>query len=436
MKENVRSEEMHDIIEKMPGKFGRGVTLIIVFLFVIILTLGFIVNYPDIVTGQIQMRKGSFPIKIVTKNSGIIKLLIPLKESEPVNQGDYLAYFENPTNVNSVRSLKNIITVFQYSDNYQFLSKSLSSPIIQYGELTSKVKQLQGITEKLLLFKKANIYARQSYNLKNELIEQQKLLKEIELQIKVRKENLDLARQIFLRDSILFEKDLISKLEYEKSNQNYLGYEESLYNLTKERLNLQQKSKNMTGQDALSNVQFYDKNQEITTQFDYYFHDLLESIKDWEQKYVILCPVPGRLNILKYVEENEFIKAGEELFAVIPEADKSMDGIIQISTAGAGKIRKNQKVIVKLDDFPYREFGTVQGSVKDVATVSKTVVDSKFQQSSSYLITVSFPHQITTSFGTLLKLKSGEQGTAEIITAERQLIDRVFKNVKYSTNKN
>jgi hypothetical protein len=225
-------------------------------------------------------------------------------------------------------------------------------------------------------------------------------------------------------------------LEYEKSNQNYLGYEESLYNLTKERLNLQQKSKNMTGQDALSNVQFYDKNQEITTQFDYYFHDLLESIKDWEQKYVILCPVPGRLNILKYVEENEFIKAGEELFAVIPEADKSMDGIIQISTAGAGKIRKNQKVIVKLDDFPYREFGTVQGSVKDVATVSKTVVDSKFQQSSSYLITVSFPHQITTSFGTLLKLKSGEQGTAEIITAERQLIDRVFKNVKYSTNKN
>lgn len=435
MKENIRSEEMQDIIEKMPNKFGKGVTAFILLLFTIIITLGFVVNYPDIVTGAIQIRRGTLPIKIITKTNGNIKLLISLKENLPVHQGDYLAYFENPTNVVNIHALKNILARFQSDKSYKFLNDSLKATWLQYGELTTKVNQLQGITEKILFFDKANIYTHQSYGAKNELAEQKNILKELELQIKVRKENVVLAKQMFLRDSILFSKDLISRLEYEKSNQTYLSYEESLYNLTKERLSLLQKSKDMTSQDTLANVQLSDKYQDFKTQFNYYLHDLTESIKDWEQKYVIVCPTSGRLNVLKYVEENEYLKTGEELFAVMPEGDPDMDGIIEIPTNGSGKIQRNQKVIVKLDDLPYREFGTIEGKVKDIAKVSKTVTDSKLQQGTAYLVTVSFPHQFRTSFGTTLNLKSGERGTAEIITADRQLINRIFRSVKYSTNK-
>lgn len=435
MKENIRSEEIHDIIERMPNKFGKTVTGFILLLFSIIITLGFVVDYPDVVTGTIQIRRGALPIKIITKTNGNIKLLISLKENLSVKQGDYLAYFENPTNVENIHTLKNILARFEVNNNYQFLNNSLKGTSLQFGELTAKVNQVQGITEKLLLFEKANVYRHQSYGAKNELVNQSNILKELELQINIRKRNLVLAKQMFTRDSLLFSKELISRLEYEKSNQTYLSYEESLFNLTKERLSLLQKSKDMTSQDTLANVQLSDKYQDIKMQFNYYLHDLTEGIVDWEQKYVIICPINGRLNVLKYVEENEFLRSGEELFAVMPEDTADMDGIIEVPTSGSGKIKKNQKVIIKLDELPYREFGTIEGKVKDIAKVSRTITDSKLQQNTAYLVTVSFPHQFRTSFGTTLNLKSGEKGMAEIITANRQLINRVFRSVKYSTNK-
>ena len=49
------------------------------------------------------------------------------------------------------------------------------------------------------------------------------------------------------------------------------------------------------------------------------YNDLLDNIKSWEQKYVLKAPMNGRVEFLKFLTDNQFIQAGEEIFSIVPE---------------------------------------------------------------------------------------------------------------------
>lgn len=51
------------------------------------------------------------------------------------------------------------------------------------------------------------------------------------------------------------------------------------------------------------------------------------------------------------------------------------------------------------------------------------------------MIMVDFPKQLKTNYGTVLDFKFEAKGTAEIITNDRQLIQRLFDNLKYIIKK-
>ncbi len=48
---NQRTEEVQDIIDRMPNKFSRYVTYFVIFLVVFLFLFGFLIRYPDVVTG-------------------------------------------------------------------------------------------------------------------------------------------------------------------------------------------------------------------------------------------------------------------------------------------------------------------------------------------------------------------------------------------------
>jgi hypothetical protein len=427
-----RSEEIEDIIERMPSKFGYVVSLLLLVLVGILLLFGFIVNYPDVLTGRIVLKKGTLPVRLVTKSYGNLKLLDGLKNGMSVKEGQYLAYFENQARVADIRDLNRILTVFQTRKDLSVLKYGLTKVNLNSGELTAKVSALKAVIQKLLSFNLQNVYLQQSAGIKKSLLKQQELLKELDLQILSRRENLTMSKSIFTRDSLLFSKDLLSQADYEKSKQTYISSYESLYNLNKEKYNLQQKLSDLNNQIDQDNVQGIDKSQDLQLQFETYFNDLAEAIKDWEQTYVLKSPIDGKLEFLKFVESNQFLRTGEEVFAVLPKEGRVVEGLIEISSVGAGKVQTNQKVVIKLEDYPYKEFGSLEGKVTNVSKLSKTVLNDKSQEASLYLVSVAIAEKPTTNFDIHVDLKPGSKGTADIITAKRKLIERIFANIKHS----
>ncbi|MFD2148733.1 hypothetical protein [Mucilaginibacter antarcticus] len=91
-------------------------------------------------------------------------------------------------------------------------------------------------------------------------------------------------------------------------------------------------------------------------------------------------------------------------------------------------------MIIKLDNYPYREYGSIKGKVLSISLTTNTVKTEK-GEAETYLVNVDLPDELKTNYGSKLDFKYEIKGTGEIITRDRKLIERLFDNMKYSVNK-
>ena len=61
---------------------------------------------------------------------------------------------------------------------------------------------------------------------------------------------------------------------------------------------------------------------------------------------------------------------------------------MHIGAQNQGKIKINQKVLIKLDNYKYQEYGIVQGKIKSIALVQ--------DKDSKYYIEVALPNGLQT----------------------------------------
>lgn len=67
------SPEIIDIMERMPTSFGRKVAFSVVIFTIFILIFGWIVKYPDVVTGIIKISSGTPHVKLVANTTEIYR---------------------------------------------------------------------------------------------------------------------------------------------------------------------------------------------------------------------------------------------------------------------------------------------------------------------------------------------------------------------------
>ena len=67
-----KSEEVQDIIDRMPTYWTKWITLCVSILIGIIIILSFLIKYPDTIDGIISITGGEAPVRLVAKSSGRI----------------------------------------------------------------------------------------------------------------------------------------------------------------------------------------------------------------------------------------------------------------------------------------------------------------------------------------------------------------------------
>lgn len=100
-----------------------------------------------------------------------------------------------------------------------------------------------------------------------------------------------------------------------------------------------------------------------------------------------------------------------------------------IPSFGAGKVEVGQTVNVKMDNYPYDEYGLLKGVVKSVSRITNKIKTQNGDMD-TYLVIISFPDGTLTNFGKILPLDFETKGTVEIITKRKRLIERLFDNLK------
>ncbi len=106
-----------------------------------------------------------------------------------------------------------------------------------------------------------------------------------------------------------------------------------------------------------------------------------------------------------------------------------MIGEVVISSHGAGKVEVGQSANVKVNNFPYDEYGLLKGGVSSISRLTNTTSTAE-GVTDTYQTILSFPDGAITNFGKELPLDFETKGTAEIITKRKRLIERLFDNLK------
>ncbi|WP_051590621.1 HlyD family secretion protein [Flavobacterium daejeonense] len=108
----------------------------------------------------------------------------------------------------------------------------------------------------------------------------------------------------------------------------------------------------------------------------------------------------------------------ENVFVIIPDKEKGFIGKIKAPVLNSGKIKTGQKVNVRLSNFPDNEFGMLQGVIKNISLTP--------DKEGNLLIDVIFPKKLETSYHKIIPFQQEMSGTAEIVTEDLRLIERLL----------
>ena len=156
-------------------------------------------------------------------------------------------------------------------------------------------------------------------------------------------------------------------------------------------------------------------------------------IRAWSLSCILASPMDGVVSFVRKWDSGQFIGAGESFVTVVPSVERSPVGIVKVPQASFGKVSTGQKVNVRLNGYPYMEYGLLVGEIGYLSSVPEAAADP--QTEPQYTAEIVFPDCMVTTYGRELRLIQKMDGTAEIITKERRLIMRfldpiaaLFKN--------
>lgn len=425
-----RTEEVAYIIEKMPIRFGATISGIIISLVVLLLLFGWIIKYPEVLKGQIVINTRQAPVKLVATTPGNI-ILLHDKVGSTVKAGEYIAFIKNSANIQEVQLLDNLLRNIDihkvtYSKHRHLFPENLSLGDLNnnyFSYLNALYQYLDYSTQQPFTFQK---------DINTKLLGMQKtMLKELQNDYQNQKIKYKTSQSLFRKDSILFSKNVIAKADIERSIVSKANSELDYKSIDKQITNTNFQINDAQNKLELLAIQKIEKERELTINLYNSYYDLIDNIKKWEHTYVFVSPINGRIDFLNFLKNNDFIQSGQELFKIIPITNE-MIGQVNLPEQGSGKIKEGQDVIIKLDNYPYNEYGSIKGKVKTIslATNQQTLSDNQ-NKINAYLINVSLPNGLMTNYGTVLIFHAEAKGSAEIITENRRLIERFFDNLKY-----
>ena len=400
----LRSEEVQEVISHVPGRIIQwGITVIFMVL-LSMLTISWFVKYPDILIANVLITTIPAPVTSIARANG--SLVVVKKNNEPVLPGDVIGYIQSTANVDAVLALEKRV-----QDNLP-----VQSPVGSLGDLEPGYSRLLSETTALKTFEEARAFDVQISQLKKQEDTHKKLHSALVAQNKFSQQELELAREKFKTDSALFVQRVTAAMDFNQTKSTWLQQIRAARNaemtLLNNELQLNQLAKQITDLELQRNEQ----QERLLMALENARKELLANISTWKQTYLFVASVPGKVAWLVIAENDRFIEAGKPVVSVIP-AEGSLTARAELPVRGSGKVKAGQKVNIKLENYPFEQFGTLTGTIVSV---------SQLPSEEKYIVTIELPEGLRTNLSQTLPFRQQLSGVTEIITEDLRLLERLF----------
>jgi len=421
-KVELRSDEVQDILSRPPHALIRYGISIICLISLILLAGCFVFRYPDTIQGDIIITTENPPVGVVAKSTGYIEEFYKT-DREWVEQGDLIAVMENTARTKDVLTIKTaLLSINCIKDSTVCVDKDLFTYTYELGELQPAfsylIKSMNNYNNFLLL----NHIKQEKIFLTREIADRESYMNSLNTELMIKKRTAILAKSSYDREKSLFEKGVISKREIDAAEQNYLKLQQASQELESKIISLRIENSKIRNSIAKLNQEYWRNHNIYYSDLLTTYRDFMAEIEKWEQLYLLKAPQPGTVTFSSYLSKNQEIKVSDRIFTIIPEKKGDIIANMQIPPEGVNKVEPGQLVNIKVEGYPYLEYGILQGSVNTISLVA----DKNF-----YSIEVKLISGLSSTTGTDFKFTGQLNGIAEIVTENKSIAERIFSPLKY-----
>lgn len=408
----LRSEEVQEILTRVPHWMIRWGNIVILMLVVLMLGVSWMIKYPDMIATQIVITTQVPPEKLVAKTSGKMEAIL-VKDRSIVSKKTPLAVIENSANYHDVFLLKSIVDTININTS-EFPFQLFQS--VQLGDIESAFSVFQKEYSANKLNAELQPYKVEGNSQSIESIQLRERLSLLESQKSINQSELELEKKDLDRYQTLFSKGIISSQELEKHNLTYLQSEKAYKSMLSSISQLKSSINDLNRNSKTTNIN--ETKEEITLERNVLqsFYQLKKVIKDWELNFVFVSSINGKVSYLQVWKENQVVAPGDNVFSIVPTNEDGYVGKIKAPALNSGKIKIGQEVNVRLNNFPDREFGMLKGKIQSISLVP--------DKDGNLLIDVLLPKKLITSYHKVIPFQQEMTGQAEIITEDLRLLER------------
>jgi len=417
------SDPVKDIMGNPPGRIIRWGTTVMFSVFALFLIFAWLIRYPDTIPAQVEITTVNPPVTLVTKITGRITYLY-VKDKENVSEGQIVAVMETTASMSEINLLRTIIDTINRPESLSFQTLPRFSEL---GELQEAYASFLKNLSDLNNYTKNDFYGSKILSLAEEISGLQQYISRLIVKEGLYVENQKLEARKHKRDSSLYLNGVIPESEYELSFQSLIRI-----NIELQQVRLDHSEKTITMAEKKQLLQDYrikrvEEEENLLSVLNESFMNLKAQLNFWENSYLLISPLDGIVSFTRFWKANQSVVKDEPVVNIVPLHTGNFLGRINLKMQRSGKVKTGQEVNIKLSGYPYLEYGMVRGIVK-----SKSLVPS----GDAYVIEIDLPNGLTTLYGVKLDFTQNMQGTAEIITEDMRLLQKIVNPFRYLISKN
>lgn len=424
MEENInynnfdKEEALNDILQEDQGQFWRFSILIFCFILLSLMTLSWFITYPDILSANITITNNNNPGLLVSKSEGLLEYL---NKNKQVETDEMIAIIKSSINYKEAFELKEDIKKLKDLDVSKYSEKHFE----EYSNLGSIQTTYNNFTNLLLEYDReiegGPFYNKQRF-LRKELGLQKERLALLNNKLQLLDSKLEIETEKLQRDTSLYSQNVITKVDVERTKSSLINEKVNKSEGELQVIEYQTRINNLEKTLAQNKLERKDILFDLESRLLSAITSIEVQLKDWEELSVIRAPKSGELSFVRELNENDFINRNEEFAFIIPSENKSNYGIALVPARNYGKLELGQKVIIKLENLNYKEFGVLIGKIKEMSSIPNK---------GFYTVRVEFDDkELVTNQGFKLEHQVVYLGIAEIITEDLRLLERFLYQLK------
>ncbi|HAO05857.1 HlyD family efflux transporter periplasmic adaptor subunit [Chryseobacterium mucoviscidosis] len=415
----LRSESVQDILTQPPHWMIRWGNTIIFLILVLILIMSYIIKYPEFIPAPIIVTSQNPPEKLEARtNSKIEKIFI--KDHQEVKKDQVLMVMQSSANYKDVLALKKIIDSLSPNQISSFPLSQTSH--FKLGELQGDYSSFAKAFQDEALFTRLQPYAPENLAANQSLSEYRVRIATTKQQKSLEQAKYELTKKNYIRSQELFNQGVISSMELENEKIKYIQAQQNLENINISLSQMEEGISNLNKTKSGTAINIEKDKITYSSQTLQLFEQLRKSLKQWEQNYLLISNTDGIASFQQFFGENQFIKAGDAVLSILPKNREKLVGRMSVPATNSGKIASGEKVLIKLDNYRYQEYGIVEGKVQNISLSP--------DKDGNYYVDVLLPKGLKTSYNKDLVFDKELKGSAEIVTQDLRLIERFFYQMR------